>query len=101
MGTRYYVVGMRYYVVEIIMSWERDLMSRGRDIKLLEQDIFFTCPLFATVKNLGKWGKTIHHELRGWQASSLVKISIPRVRYIYPTWTLMVICYNQYHNGQW
>ena len=29
------------------------------------------------------------------QASSLVKIPTPRVRYLYPTWTLMVDCYNR------
>ena len=28
------------------------------------------------------------------QASSLVQIPTPRVRYLYPKWTLMVDCYN-------
>ena len=31
------------------------------------------------------------------KASSLVKIPTPRVRYLYPTWTLMVDCYNLTH----
>ena len=57
MGTRYYVVGMRYYVVEIIMSWEQDLMSRGRDIKLLKQDIFFHMSPLCYCKKPWKVGK--------------------------------------------